>query len=151
MRKSIVLFAAILAMVLMTCPAFAQVLVVEAALCEDVVNREPVDLITSTDQSVLPVVEAGKTGQVFLWTKIKTSEETVVVHSWYKENPNVAELGPDMHPMSEIELRVHPSDGFRTWSTASLMPGVSEGMWRVTVTTAADPENILYQEAFQVK
>ncbi len=151
MKKTMVLLVTLIAPLLAACPAFAQVLVVEAALCEDVVNRQPVDLITSDEEAKLPVVEAGKVGQVFLWTKIKAAEETILVHSWYKENPDVTQIGPDMHPMSQIELRISPSDGFRTWSTASLMPGVSEGVWRVTVATAADPGAILYQESFQVK
>lgn len=151
MKKLTMLFAAVFAALLMTGPAVAQVLIIEAALCEDVVNRQPVDLIISDDQSMLPAIEASKVSQVFLWTKVKASEETAVVHSWYKENPDVAEVGSDLHPMSKIELRIHPSDGFRTWSTASLMPAVSEGMWRVTVTTADDPQTILYQEAFLVK
>lgn len=150
--KNLVICLAILALSAFAAgPAAAQVRVVEAALCADVVDRQPMGVITSGEQTSPPVVQAGEAAQIFLWTKIATDEEATIVHSWYKENPDVAQSGMELAPAAEIELRVKPSDGFRTWSRVSLLPGLSEGSWRVTVTTAADPRTILYQEAFEVK
>jgi len=151
MKKLAVFFVVLFAATLAAGSAAAQTRVVEAALCLGVVERMPTEPVVSSDPSMLPVVDTSATGQIFLWTKLSSPEETVVVHTWYRENPEVAESGPELAPAAEVELRVFPSESFRTWSTISLLPKISEGMWRVTVTSAADPVTILYQQAFLVK
>lgn len=151
MNRLATLITVIMVALLAAAPASAQVRVVEAVLCGDIIDRQPVDIVTSRDSASLSTVEAGKASQIYLWTKISASEEVTIVHSWYREDSDAARTGMELAPEAEIELRIAPSGGFRTWSSMGIFPGVSEGQWRVTVTTAADSQTILYQEAFLVK
>ena len=131
---------------LWSAPVQAQMLV-EAVLCEQVVEREPQRPLVS-DGDLAPTISAAA-GNVYLWTKIATDGPVTLVHTWYKQHDTGTV--PESLEIASVPLSIQPSTGFRTWSSVTLVPGVSVGSWRVTVTTESNPGEILYQAAFNVK
>jgi len=90
-----------------------EIVVAQAMICGDVVNRMPVD-----SKSVFP---AG-TRQVFCFTRIDgAEEETEIIHNWYY-NGNL---------MGSVVLPVR-TNYWRTWSSKSLRPEWT-GEWMVEV------------------
>jgi hypothetical protein len=88
-----------------------------AAICQEVVEREPVDAGISFPASV---------GRLYCFTKIAgAQDETQVTHVWYYGSAERA----------RIDLNVK-SDSWRTFSSKSIQ-GHEIGSWRVNVLDAA--------------
>jgi hypothetical protein len=126
--------------------------ILEVALAQDVVNREPVGVFdppgfcgrTEGREEMVPVVHSKTVPKVYLWVKVESPVEGTLRHSWYK-------AGMGWEKMAEIDLKIQKSPGFRTWSSKRIIPGVHSGKWMVVISTASDPEIALCKVDFEVK
>lgn len=90
---------------------------VEAVLCADVVDRQPVGEAETFGDDV---------GKVCLWTRIKGATDTTFVkHNWYFEGKE----------MASVELAVK-STNWRTYSSKNILPEWY-GNWEVKVLDAS--------------
>ena len=88
-----------------------------AAVCRDVIDREPVDAGISFPASV---------GTLYCFTKITGAQSpTQITHAWY--------YGAD--ELARVDLDVK-SDSWRTWSS-KIIRGYEVGSWRVDVLDPA--------------
>ncbi|MEJ2364684.1 MAG: DUF2914 domain-containing protein [Deltaproteobacteria bacterium] len=88
-----------------------------AAICQDVVDREPVDAGVSFSASI---------GALYCFTKITGAQDaTKISHVWYFGSTERA----------RVELDVN-SDNWRTWST-KIIQAHEIGSWRVDILDAA--------------
>lgn len=90
---------------------------VEAVLCTDVVDRQPVGEADTFGDDV---------GKVWLWTRVKGATDTTFVkHNWYFEG----------NEMASVELAVK-SPNWRTYSSKNILPEW-DGNWEVKVVDAS--------------
>ena len=88
-----------------------------AAICQDVVDREPVDAGVSFPASV---------GTLYCYTKITGAQEaTKITHVWY--------FGATERARVELDVN---SDNWRTWSS-KIIQANEIGSWRVDVLNEA--------------
>jgi len=88
-----------------------------AAVCRDVIDREPVDAGISFTASV---------GTLYCFTKIAGAQShTQITHVWYH--------GADERARVDLDVN---SDGWRTWSSKIIQPH-EVGSWRVDVLDSA--------------
>lgn len=87
--------------------------VTEAVICRDVQDREPVGASDSFPADV---------GKVWCWSKIRDGEGTVIRHTYYHRDTE----------MAVVELPIR-SALFRTYSSKKVVPGWT-GPWRVDIT-----------------
>jgi len=88
-----------------------------AAICQDVVDREPVDAGVSFPASV---------GTLYCYTKITGAQEaTKITHVWY--------FGATERARVELDVN---SDNWRTWSS-KIIQANEIGSWRVDILDAA--------------
>ena len=87
--------------------------VAEATLTTGVLDRQPVDNLTTVDADVR---------RIYLWTRVVGAEgEVQLEHVWYR--------GDD--EMARVPLRISGSN-WRTWSSKNIEPSWT-GEWRVEV------------------
>ncbi len=123
--------------------------IVDIIFARDVENREPVAPFQpgaycgkkSQPSGPIPVINSQEERRVFLWNRIKSSAADVLRHRWYKDGVEVA----------LVELDLGESSGYRTWSSKNIDPTFHLGNWRVEVTTASNPDNVLCIAHFVVK
>ncbi len=87
--------------------------VVDAQICEDIVEREPV---SSSD------IFTGEILKLYCYSKIESSVETEIRHIWSFNNNVVA----------ETPLRIGVSAGWRTNSSKNIPP-TDKGNWKVEI------------------
>ncbi len=96
--------------------AWAEVVVGEAMVTTEVVNRNPVDVIESY---------SAQAGKLFCFTRIDGApEDTFVTHIWYWGDKE----------MAQVDLAVR-SSRWRTYSSKNILPEW-KGQWRVDVLDA---------------
>lgn len=99
-----------------------------AAICQDVVDREPVDAGVSFSASV---------GTLYCFTKITGAQDpTKVTHVWY--------FGAEERARVELDVN---SDNWRTWSS-KIIQAHEIGSWRVDVLNEAG--TVLKQLQFEI-
>jgi hypothetical protein len=113
-RQFVTLIVSLTLIFLPTSGAFAKMVsVVEAVVCQEVVDRAPV--------GISDTFPAG-TERVFCFTRIDAAEgETAITHNWYHQGTLKA----------SVVLPVRASS-WRTWSSKSLLPEWT-GEWMVEV------------------
>lgn len=141
--------------VLATTPVWAQpdFLVEHVALAEAVINRNPKGIFTphaycekdKNVQAAIPVVPASQTSQVVFWTKIEATTSGNIRHSWHHQTDGV------WNRISDVNIPVKPSPGYRIWSLKSLHPEVHTGEWMIVVAPSNTPDRILCIARFKVK
>jgi len=122
---------------------------VDVIFARDVVNREPVDPFQpgaycgqdARPSGSIPVIDSREEKKVYLWNRLKSSGEDVLRHRWYKDDVEQA----------SVELDLGESPGWRTWSSKNIDPNFHIGNWKVVVTTASDPSNIVCVAHFVVR
>jgi len=122
---------------------------IDVIFARDVVNREPVDpfqpgaycgLGTAPSGSI-PVIDSQQENRVYLWNRVKSQGDYVLRHRWYKDGVEVA----------MVELEVAESPGWRTWSSKNIDPNFHIGSWKVEVTAASNPSDVICVAHFIVK
>lgn len=99
-----------------TAPLASGITLSHAVMTSAVVDREPVDGATSFPADV---------GQIVCFTRIASSEETVIYHAWRHGDTLRA----------KVQLSVGKSSSWRTWSTKRINPSWT-GAWTVDVEDA---------------
>ncbi len=115
MKTASVLLLILLLLVSVPGACFA-VEVVDAAICRNVQDRQPVEPGSSFPADV---------GKIYCWSKIKDGQDMMVKHVYYRDNKEMA--------AAELQVR---SPMFRTYSTKTILPAWT-GQWRVDIV---DPE-----------
>jgi hypothetical protein len=136
-------------------PALAQTdfLVAKVVLAKDVDNRNPVGLFSpgaycekdKNGQAAIPVVHSAQTSQVIFWIKVEATKPGKIRHSWHHQTDG------SWTKISEINIPVRPSSGYRMWSTKTLRPDLHNGEWMIVVAPSNEPDKILCIVRFTVK
>ena len=122
--------------------------VVDSIIARDVVDMNPVNPFEpgvtcengAEPSGPMPVIDSQEEGRVFFWTRINSSEDGVLRHSWYKDGVE----------MAVVDLELVESSAFRTWSSKNIDPNFHTGNWKVVVTSASDPSDIICAAHFLV-
>ncbi len=128
-------------------------LVEKVVLAKDVTNRNPEGIFSppaycekdNNEQAAIPIVKTSQTSLVMFWTKVVATAEGTLRHSWHHQ------VNGTWTKVSEVNLAVRPSSGYRMWSLKSLKPTVHVGEWMVVVSPSHQPEKILCITRFTVQ
>jgi hypothetical protein len=96
-------------------------------------------------QAAIPVVQTSQTSQVVFWTKIEATTTGNIRHSWHHKTDGT------WTKISEVNIRIQPSPGYRMWSMKSLNPDLHTGEWMIVVAPSNEPDRILCIARFTVK
>lgn len=110
MKTASVLLLTFLLLVSVSGACFA-VEVVDAAICRNVQDRQPVEPGAAFPADI---------GKIYCWSKIKDGQDTTIKHIYYRDNKE----------MAAVELQVR-TPMFRAYSTKTILPGT--GQWRVDI------------------
>jgi hypothetical protein len=136
-------------------PALAQTdfLVEKVVLSKEVRNRNPQGVFSppaycekdKNGQAAIPVVQASQTSQVVFWVKVAATTTGKLRHSWHHQTDG------GWTKISEVNIPVRPSSGYRMWSTKTLRPHLHTGEWMIVVAPSNEPDRILCITRFTVK
>ena len=127
--------------------------VLDVSLAASIQNREPTDPVSppahcekdKNGQADLPVIDSLIQPKVFFWTRIASDSDGSIRHTWHQQ----AEGG--WETVSEVDLPIRPSSGYRMWSSKALHSGHQVGDWMIVVAPSNEPEHILCITRFSVK
>lgn len=122
-------------------------------ISKKVTNRNPEGIFSppaycekdTTGQAAIPVVKTSKTSQVVLWAKVAATTRGTLRHSWHHQ------INGTWTKVSEVNLSIYPSSGYRMWSLKSLKPEIHTGEWMVVIAPSNAPEKILCITRFTVQ
>jgi len=125
----------------------------KVVISQNVTNRNPVGIFSppaycekdTSGQAAIPVVKTSKTSQVMLWTKVAATTKGKLRHSWHHQVDGTWKM------VSEVNLPLSPSPGYRMWSKKSLNPAIHTGEWMVVIAPSNSPEKILCITRFTVQ
>ncbi len=125
----------------------------KVVLSKDVANRNPEGVFSppaycekdKNGQAAIPVVKTSQTSKVVLWTKVVATTNGTLRHSWHHQVDGI------WTKVSEVNLSIRPSSGYRMWSLKSLKPTIHAGEWMVVVAPSKEPERILCITRFRVQ
>ncbi len=128
-------------------------LVEQVVLSKEVHNRNPQGMFShpaycekdKNGQAAIPVVQTSKTSQVVLWIKVKATTKGKIRHSWHHQTNGV------WTKISEVNIPIRPSSGYRMWSIKTLRPHLHTGEWMIVVAPSSEPDRILCITRFTVK
>lgn len=128
-------------------------LVEKVVLAKDVTNRNPEGIFSppaycekdKNGQAAIPIVKISQTSRVILWTKVVATTNGNLRHSWHHQ------INGTWTKVSEVNLSIRPSSGYRMWSLKSLKPEIHVGEWMVVVSPSNQPEKILCITRFTVQ
>jgi len=128
-------------------------IVAKVVLSKDVTNRNPEGIFSppaycekdKNGQAAIPLVKTSETAKVMFWTKVVATTKGTLRHSWHHQ------IDGTWTKVSEVNLSIRPSSGYRMWSLKSLKPEVHTGEWMVVVAPSNKPEEILCITRFTVK
>ncbi len=128
-------------------------LVEKVVLAKDVTNRNPEGIFSppaycekdKNGQAAIPIVKTSQTSLVILWTKVVATTNGNLRHSWHHQ------INGTWTKVSEVNLSIRPSSGYRMWSLKSLKPEIHVGEWMVVVSPSNQPEKILCITRFTVQ
>ncbi|MDH5429598.1 MAG: DUF2914 domain-containing protein [Nitrospirota bacterium] len=128
-------------------------LVEKVVLAKGVTNRNPEGIFSppaycekdNNEQAAIPIVKTSQTSLVMLWTKVMATTAGKLRHSWHHQIDGI------WTKVSEVNLSIRPSSGYRMWSLKSLKPKVHVGEWMVVVSPTNQPEKILCITRFTVQ
>ena len=136
-------------------PALAQpdFLVEKVVLAKEVDHRNPKGIFTppaycekdKNGQAAIPVVQTPQTSQVVFWTKVAATTTGKLRHSWHHQTDGT------WTKISEVNIPIRPSSGYRMWSMKSLRPDIHTGEWMIVVAPSNEPNRILCIARFTVK
>jgi hypothetical protein len=125
----------------------------KVVIAKNVTNRNPEGIFSpdaycekdKNGQAAIPVVETAQTSKVIIWMKIAATTSGRLRHSWHHQIEGI------WTKVSEVNLSIHPSLGYRTWSFKSLKSEIHRGEWMVVVAPSKTPEEILCITRFTVQ
>ena len=125
----------------------------EVAFSKDVTNRSPIGVFSppaycekdKNGQTAIPIVKTSQASTVAFWTKVTAAVNGILRHSWHHKIDGVWTM------VSEVNLSIRPSSGYRMWSLKSLKPEIHTGEWMVVVAPSNEPDKILCIARFTVQ
>ncbi len=125
----------------------------KVVISKHVTNRNPTGIFSppaycekdKNGQAAIPVVKSSQTSKVFFWTKVIAIAKGTLRHSWHHQFEDTWEK------VSEVNLPVRPSSGYRMWSLKSIKPDIHIGEWMIVVTPSSTPEEVLCITRFRVE
>lgn len=128
-------------------------LVEKVVLSKEVNNRNPQGIFSppaycekdKNGQAAIPVVQTSQTSQVVFWLKVEATTTGKLRHSWHHQTDG------GWTKISEVNIPVRPSSGYRMWSMKSLRPHLHTGEWMIVVAPSNEPDRILCIARFTVK
>ncbi len=125
----------------------------KVVISKNVANRNPEGIFSPSaycekdknGQAAIPVVQTVQTSQVVFWTKVAAAKNGELRHSWHHQFEGT------WTKVSEVNLSIRPSSGYRMWSLKSLKPEIHTGEWMVVVAPSNAPEEILCITRFTVR
>ena len=123
------------------------------AFSKDVTDRNPKGVFSppaycekdKNAQAAIPIVKTSQTSKVVFWTKVAAAIKGTLRHSWHHQ------INGTWVKVSEVNLSIRPSSGYRMWSLKSLKPEIHTGEWMVVVAPSSEPEKILCITRFRVQ
>lgn len=120
---------------------------------KDVTDRNPKGVFSppaycekdKNGQAAIPIVKTSQTSKVIFWTKVAAAINGTIRHSWHHQIDGTWEM------VSEVNIPIRPSSGYRMWSLKSLKPEIHTGEWMVVVAPSNEPEQILCITRFTVQ
>lgn len=125
----------------------------KVVISKHVANRNPEGIFSPSaycekdkkGQAAIPIVKTSLTSKVFFWTKVAAATKGTLRHSWHHQ------IEGTWTKVSEVNLSIRPSPGYRMWSVKSLKPEIHTGEWMVVVAPSNTPEEILCITRFTVQ
>ncbi len=125
----------------------------KVSISKDVANRNPEGIFSPSaycekdkdGQAAIPVVKTSQTAKVFFWTKVVSATKGTLRHSWHHQ------INGTWIKVSEVNLSILPSSGYRMWSLKSLKPEIHLGEWMIVVAPSNTPDEILCITRFTVE
>jgi len=125
----------------------------KVVISKNVTNRNPEGIFSppaycekdKNGQAAIPIVKTSQTSKVVFWTKVATTTHGTLRHSWHHKIEGI------WTKVSEVNLSIRPSSGYRTWSLKSLKPEIHTGEWMIVVAPAHAPDEILCITRFRVQ
>ncbi len=125
----------------------------KVVISKHVANRNPAGIFSPSaycekdknGQAAIPVVKSSQTSKVFFWTKVIATTKGTLRHSWHHQ------IEGTWKKVSEVNLSIRPSSGYRMWSLKSLKPEIHTGEWMIVVAPSHTPEEILCITRFRVE
>lgn len=160
--------------------AFSEIKVIDVAFATYIQNRKPVNIFSppghcanNTDEESLsvPVIDSKMYRRVYFWNKISSSSPLItLLHTWHKDGVAFQikrtkyssidkimsyieriKVGIGWKKVASVELTVKNSPRWRTWSQKEIDPIVHVGKWKVVVSTAGTPNDILCEAHFEIR
>ena len=151
--------------------------IVDVRLAGNVVDREPQNEFGPKEgcsiegnPASIPVINPNSYPTVYLWTKIDSTSEFVINHTYYKDGNQFRvketitpvldrirravreiSIGLGWKRFATVELLIGLSPTWRTWSSKELDPIVHKGEWRVEVKSRGNAEAVLCTVYFVVE
>ncbi|MDT3777497.1 DUF2914 domain-containing protein [Nitrospira sp. MA-1] len=133
--------------------AQADFLVKTVVLSKEVDKRNPQGIFRppaycekdKNGQAAIPMIQTSQTSQVIFWTKIEATTKGKIRHSWHHKTDGT------WTKISEVNIPIQPSPGYRMWSMKSLRPDLHTGEWMIVVAPSNEPDRILCIARFMVK
>lgn len=127
--------------------------VAKVIIAKDVINRNPEGIFSppaycekdKNGQAAIPVIRTSQTRFVMFWTKVVAKTRGKLRHSWHHQIEGI------WKKVSEVNLSIRPSPGYRMWSKKSLKPEVHNGEWMVVVAPSDQPTKIICITRFKVQ
>ena len=121
-------------------------------IAKSVANRNPEGIFSPSaycekdknGQAAIPIVKTSQTSKVIFWTKVAATTKGTLRHSWHHQ------IEGTWTKVSEVNLSIRPSSGYRMWSLKSLKPEIHLGEWMIVVAPSNTPEEILCITRFTV-
>ncbi len=128
-------------------------LVHKVIIAKEIENRNPQGIFSppaycekdKNGQAAIPIVQATQTPKVFLWVKVEAAKTGKIRHSWHFQ------IDGTWTKVSEVDLSIQPSPGWRMWSKKTLYPDKHIGEWMVVLAPSDKPERILCITRFSVQ
>jgi hypothetical protein len=125
----------------------------KVVLSKNVTNRNPEGIFSppaycekdKNGQAAIPIVKTSQTSKVILWIKVAATTNGTLRHSWHHQIDGIWTM------VSEVNLSIRRSAGYRMWSLKSLKPKIHAGEWMVVVAPSNKPEKILCITRFTVQ
>lgn len=125
----------------------------KVVISKHVANRNPTGIFSPSaycekdknGQAAIPIVQSSQTSKVFFWTKVIAAAKGTLRHSWHHQFEGT------WKKVSEVNLSIRPSSGYRMWSLKSIKPQIHTGEWMIVVAPSNTPEEILCIARFKVE
>ena len=134
-------------------PVLAEFEVLDVALAVSVKDREPTDRFSPSaycekdknGQPAIPVIDSSIVQQVYFWTRVASTVQGTVRHTWHQQ----MDTGWEM--IADVDLSIFPSSGYRMWSSKKIDSAYHLGEWMIVVSSSSDPAQVLCITRFTVQ